>query len=182
MKMAQQDKESAILSITEDMIRDGGYNSFSFRSIADAVGIKSSSVHYHFATKEDLGVAVTERYTQKFIGSLGSPAELIEKGIDPIESYVAAFRAALIEDSRMCLCGMLGAELSVLPSRVAEQVTLFFDKNIKWLEEAFKAKGNSDAARSKAIHVLSLLEGAMISSNAMGDIAVFDLAAGSIAE
>jgi TetR/AcrR family transcriptional repressor of nem operon len=40
-----QDKEAAILKVTESMIRDGGYNSFSFRSIADAVGIKSSSVH-----------------------------------------------------------------------------------------------------------------------------------------
>ena len=53
-------KEQAILKITEEMVRRGGYNGFSFREIAKQVGIKSSSVHYHFPTKEDLGVAVAK--------------------------------------------------------------------------------------------------------------------------
>ena len=67
----KQDKELAILETTEEMVRQGGYNSFSFRNIASVVGIKSSSVHYYFNTKEDLGVAVTKFYTDKFLNALG---------------------------------------------------------------------------------------------------------------
>ena len=52
------------------MIRQGGYHGFSFRNIADAVGIKSSSVHYHFETKEKLGIATTKRYADNFIQRL----------------------------------------------------------------------------------------------------------------
>jgi len=57
-------REHAILEVAQEMVRQGGYNNFSFRNIATAVGIKSSSVHYHFSTKEDLGVAVAKYYTE----------------------------------------------------------------------------------------------------------------------
>ncbi|MEM7678447.1 MAG: TetR/AcrR family transcriptional regulator, partial [Myxococcota bacterium] len=69
--------QDAILKAAEEMVRQGGYNAFSFRAIADVVGIKSSSVHYYFPTKEDLGVAVAKYYTHRFIESLGEPHALI---------------------------------------------------------------------------------------------------------
>ena len=48
-------KREALLKVAEDKVRKGGYNNFSFREIANEVGIKSASVHYHFKTKADLG-------------------------------------------------------------------------------------------------------------------------------
>jgi TetR/AcrR family transcriptional repressor of nem operon len=171
-----KDKEAAILKVTEDMIRDGGYNSFSFRNIADAVGIKSSSVHYHFATKEDLVVAVTKHYTDAFLAALGEPEELRARGQKPIEVYVAAFRCALIADNRLCLCGILGAEMEVLPKRVSKEVKSFFQRNIKWLSRSFEVGSDKKLSNEKAIQALALLEGAMITANAMGDIGVFDSA------
>jgi TetR/AcrR family transcriptional regulator, transcriptional repressor for nem operon len=48
----------AIMDAAELRMRGGGFNGFSFREIADDVGIKSSSVHYHFPTKEKLAAAV----------------------------------------------------------------------------------------------------------------------------
>jgi TetR/AcrR family transcriptional repressor of nem operon len=162
------------------MIRDGGYNSFSFRNIADAVGIKSSSVHYHFATKEDLAVAVTKSYIERFLAGLGPAEDVFAQGVNPIEAYVAAFRRALIDDKRMCLCGILGAEIDVLPPRLAAEVKSFFQSNIKWLSDAYQALGETDLAQSRAIQALSLLEGAMIATNAMGDISVFDSASAAL--
>ncbi len=41
----------SIMDAAELRMRGGGFNGFSFREIADDVGIKSSSVHYHFPTK-----------------------------------------------------------------------------------------------------------------------------------
>ena len=52
-----------ILAAAEQRIRTAGYHGFSFREIAADVGIKSSSVHHYFPTKESLGVAVARRYT-----------------------------------------------------------------------------------------------------------------------
>ncbi len=56
-------KKEAILNAAENKARLGGYNNFSFRELANEVGIKSASVHYHFPTKADLGAELVKRYT-----------------------------------------------------------------------------------------------------------------------
>lgn len=172
----QTDKEKAILEITEEMVRQGGYNGFSFRNIASAVGIKSSSVHYHFATKEDLAVAVTEYYSTRFLASLGDPKKLKADGENPIIKYINAFRNAWLEDKGMCLCGMLGAESEILPERVVAQTQQFFQDNIDWLERAFAVTGYVGDKRVKAIQTLSVLEGAMLISKTHKDLDMFDYA------
>lgn len=172
-------KEQAILEVAEKMVREGGYNAFSFRDIADAVGIKSSSVHYHFRTKADLGAAVARYYTQKFLSHLGDPEELIAEQKNPVAVYVNAFRTALLNDKRMCLCGLLGAEIDGLPPAVGAQTKAFFERNIEWLTKAYTLAGAANA-RGSALQTLALLEGAMIMSNVLEDIQSFDDATESI--
>jgi len=169
-----ENKEEEILKAAESMAREGGYNSFSFRDIATAVGVKSSSVHYHFPTKADLGAAVAEYYTNKFLSNLGDPVQLIADSKDPIKVYVRAFKDALIKDKRMCLCGILGAEIDGLPSKVAVQTKIFFERNIEWLTTAYASKGSKADAKAKAMQTLSLLEGAMITRHVLTDIKAFD--------
>ena len=170
-------KEIAIINVAEEMIRQGGYNNFSFRNIAKAIGIKSSSVHYHFPTKEDLCVAVVRTYTDNFLQALGDPSELVAKGKSPVNRMVKSFRSALVENQSMCLCGMLGAETDALPERVIAENKKFFARNIEWLENALALSGlDKKQAHEKAIQSIALLEGAMIMSNAMADARVFDSA------
>jgi len=172
----RSEREIAILESAEEMVRQGGYNSFSFRNIATAVGIKSSSVHYHFATKEDLGVAVTEYYTEKFLRALGDPDTHQGNGENPVKLYIAAFRNALEEDKGMCLCGMLGAEADGLPERVVDATRAFFDKNVEWLDRAYQAIDFVDQSKQRAIQTLSLLQGAMIVSKTSNSLDLFDAA------
>ena len=76
------DVKTAIMDAAERRMQLGGFGGFSFREIAADVGIKSSSVHYHFPTKEDLAAAVIRRWaeeTSKFID------EELEKDPDPSE-------------------------------------------------------------------------------------------------
>ena len=166
--------EQEILEAAEKMVREGGYNAFSFRDIAKEVGIKSSSVHYHFPTKADLGAAVAKYYTDKFLNHLGTPEELIKNKKDPIKIYIQAFKNALIKDKRMCLCGMLGAEVDGLPPEVAVETKAFFERNIEWLTTAYTLKDGKKDARAKAIQTLALLQGTIIMSNVLSDIKVFD--------
>lgn len=179
-KEPMESKETQILEAAEQMVREGGYNAFSFREIAATVGIKSSSVHYHFPTKADLGAAVAAYYTDKLMNYLGTPEIMVQDGKDPIDMYIKVFRNGLTEDKRMCLFGMLGAEIKGLPSQVSAQTKVFFERNIEWLTKAYTIKGSTEEARSKAVQTISLLEGAMIASNVMNDIKVFDQATASI--
>jgi AcrR family transcriptional regulator len=110
-------KAGEILDSAERQARRRGYNGFSFRDLAADVGIKSASVHYHFPTKAELGAAVAQRYTERFMAHLGDPADPEVAPDALLERYVAAFRRALVRDRQMCLCGLLGAEVESLPPR-----------------------------------------------------------------
>ena len=56
-----KDVKTAIMDAAERRMQLGGFGGFSFREIAADVGIKSSSVHYHFPTKVALGGSEARR-------------------------------------------------------------------------------------------------------------------------
>lgn len=168
-------KRDEILDAAEAMIRTGGYNAFSTRDVADAVGIKAASVHYYFPTKADIGVAVTERYTARFIEGLGDPGGFRGKPNEAIARYADAFRRALIRDGKLCLCAVLGAEIGGLPEDVSGRTRIFFERNLIWLAAAIRSKGMpKEKAMSMAMLVLASLEGAMILSKSLDNDAVFE--------
>ncbi len=176
-------KAGEILDIAERLVRRNGYNGFSFRDIASAAGIKSASVHYHFPAKSDLGAAVARRYTERFMAALGDPGA----SRDPMNTYVAAFRAGLTQDGQMCLCGVLGAENTALPAEVAGEAKRFCELNTAWLERALSRPGQLGAAedaslRRQALVILSALEGAMIVARNLGNLTVFDEIATGLTE
>lgn len=168
-------KKEALLKAAEDKVRLGGYNNFSFREIATEVGIKSASVHYHFPTKADLGAEVAHQYTNAFLAALGDVDEIKADNRNPIDVYTQLFRNALLNDNKMCLCGLLGAQNESLPDKVRVEVKRFFDLNLTWLQKAHEANGESEPLHA-AIMTISLLEGAMMISKALDDHSYFKLA------
>jgi TetR/AcrR family transcriptional repressor of nem operon len=182
-------KAEEILNSAERLARRRGYNGFSFRDLAEEVGIKSASVHYHFPTKANLGAAVAQRYTERFIAGLGDPDD---PGAGPralLERYVDAFRRALVRDRQMCLCGMLGAEVESLPPEVASEVRTFFELNVEWLAAVLSRRaggapgngvpedgvpGDRTMAERQALTILAMLEGALVVARTMRRDEVFD--------
>ncbi len=173
------DTTKRILDIAERTARQGGYNSFSFREIAAEIGIKSASVHYHFPTKEILGEALAERYTNRFLETLGAPDT--DSPQEMLRRYVATYGKALKNDGLMCLCGMFGAEIDHLPDSVARKTRSFFERNMAWLEHVCVASGLGEkAAHQRAAHMIASLEGAMILARSMRDDTIFDAVAADL--
>ena len=168
-------KKEALLKAAEHKVRIGGYDNFSFRELANEVGIKSASVHYHFPTKADLGAELASQYTDAFLAALGDPDAIHADGKNPIEAYTRLFHHALTTDNKMCLCGLLGAQGESLPDKVRTQVTRFFDENLAWLKHAHTLNGEDDPEYA-AITTISLLQGAMMISKALDDHRHFERA------
>ncbi|MEO9944560.1 MAG: TetR/AcrR family transcriptional regulator [Paraglaciecola sp.] len=168
-------KKEELLKIAEDKVRAGGYSNFSFRELANEVGIKSASVHYHFPTKADLGAELAHQYTDAFMAALGDVDQIKAQDKNPIDTYTQIFKHALLNDNKMCLCGLLGAQNESLPEKVQTEVKRFFSKNLAWLTAAHIANGESDPEQA-AITTVSLLEGAMMISKALNDHSYFKLA------
>ena len=161
-----------LLDAASSLVQTRGYNGFSFHDLAAAVGITTASIHYHFPTKADLGQQLVKRYTAEFMAALGDPkaSSLSQR----LRHYVGLFRAALSE-GRMCLCGMVGAEVDGVPAEVSAEVREFFRANELWLMQVFEGAGAHTAtARGKARLFLSALEGAMLIARASGDTGSFD--------
>lgn len=162
-KQQKQDKRGEILDAAERRARSSGYNGFSFRDLADDVGIKSASVHYHFPTKEALGTAITERYTARSVESLGDAQGLSEA--EAFDRVAGLFLHSHEVDDLMCLCGMFGAEAAGLPDALVVEVRAYFDALIDWLSAAFKGQGRTVRAEL----VVASLEGALIMSRVRKD-------------
>src|ERR1700684_364949 len=160
------DAKIAIMDAAERRMQQGGFGGFSFREIAADVGIKSSSVHYHFPTKEDLAAAVIRRwaeYTSELID------KELEKDPDPVRVWRKAFRGTAYSEAHMCPCTVLGAASQDLPEPVAKEVKGFF----KMCQDKLVAEGLSP---SRAAEVLATITGALVVANALGDTAEYDRA------
>ena len=102
-----------ILDAAELRMRKQGYNAVSFRDIASDVGIKSSSLHYHFPKKADLGLALVTRYTESFHSVLNAETRLALDPAKSIQIFIDLHRRALKDQGLLCLCAVFGAEGNV---------------------------------------------------------------------
>jgi TetR/AcrR family transcriptional repressor of nem operon len=156
---------NSILDAAERRIRIGGFGGFSFRDIAAEVGVKSSSVHYHFPTKESLVAAVVRRYAT-WVSSYMDKA--IKAEPDPIKAWRKAFRNTL-RTKKMCPCTVLGASALDLPPEVAKEVQAFYEMCIAKME----AQGIKP---DQATELLAALTGALVVANALHDLDAYDRA------
>jgi TetR/AcrR family transcriptional regulator, transcriptional repressor for nem operon len=158
---------TAILDVAEQLAQTRGYNGFSYADIAAQLGVTKASLHYHYPSKAELGRALIERYRGIFGAALEGIDQHTRGPQEKLRRYVGLYNSVLNND-RMCLCGMLAAEHSTLPAPMQEGLKLFFDANERWLTSVL-ADGQrtgkfrfAESARDRARVLLGALEGAML--------------------
>jgi TetR/AcrR family transcriptional repressor of nem operon len=171
------DTRETIMAIARKMVQARGYNGLSFRELGKEVGVKSASIHYHFPTKGDLGAALAKRYTEdglEYLSGLRSSSDDVDMWM---KGYTEIFRMALVNDNRMCLCGIMAAEYDDLPQEVRTEVDGFTDLNVRWLTEVLsvcRPKLDADGRERQALAIYAAVEGAQLVARGRGDISVFD--------
>ena len=176
---------SRALDTAERLVQVRGFNGFSYADIAAELQITKASLHYHFATKADLGEALINRYSARFFQALAE----VDAGGAAAPAKLAAYAklyADVLSEQKMCLCGMLAAEYPTLPLPMQTAVVGFFDHNEGWLEAVLE-QGRQERslvfagpARDTARMIVSGLEGAMLVTRPYRDAARFQVAAASL--
>jgi TetR/AcrR family transcriptional regulator, transcriptional repressor for nem operon len=175
------DMRSTLIDVAIGQVRRLGYSAFSYADLADAVGIRKPSIHHHFPTKEDLGVAIVAAYTEGLSEQLDRIDAKTDDMIERLRAYSRLYREGL-EAERGCLCGMLASEVAVLPRRVQASVRQFFGMNLRWIERVLRdgrSKGtlrDGVEPRVAARTVLATLQGALFLALSLEDTAAFDQA------
>lgn len=179
------DTATRILDVAERLAQMRGFNGFSYADIAIELGITKAALHYHFATKADLGEMLIGRYAARFDQALTAIDASTPGAAAKLRGYAELY-ADVLRNQRMCLCGMLAAEYPTLPGAMQASVVSFFDQNEAWLQNVLE-QGRSDGSlhftgspRDAARMIISCLEGAMLVTRPYGDIPRFQDAAASL--
>jgi TetR/AcrR family transcriptional repressor of nem operon len=166
----------AILAAAKTAAQHHGYSGINFRSIGEAVGVKSASIYYHFPNKAELGAAVAERYWQDTAQVLQAIRESNPDPIHCLEAYPSIFRMSLEDGNRLCLSSFMAAEHDDLPEEVKREVKAFADTNVAWLTQVLgdAGVGNTQACERRARAIYTAVAGAQLIARTRLDIGLFD--------
>ena len=175
---AVPDTPQRILDVAERLVQTRGFNGFSYADIAEAMKVTKASLHYHFPSKAELGRRLIERYERNFLAALATIDEQAKDSRDKLRRYAAIY-GSVLQDDRMCLCGMLAAEFGTLPEGMRVEMRHYFDANEQWLVGVLK-QGKKDKTlkfagtpAETAQGLIGSLEGAMMIARSYGDPARF---------
>src|ERR1700738_341704 len=166
----------AILAAARRTAQAHGYSGLNFRDLADEVGIKAASIHYHFPSKADLGAAVGGRYCEDTAAHLESMLAGTSDPFRCLQQYPDIFRKSLESDNRLCLCSFMAAEYDDLPEAVKKEVRTFADVNVAWLSKVLSAAAVVDSGESeqRARAIFAAVAGAQLMARSRSDISLFD--------
>lgn len=125
--VTEHSNAGTIIDAAEKRVRSASFPALSFRDIAQDVGVKSASVHYHFRKKEDSGEALIDNYTERFRINL---EKIDRRDLNlAIDEFVSLYADGLIIDEAICMCAILGAEALGLPPSIKDRTKGFFEMN-----------------------------------------------------
>lgn len=172
----------SLLDCAERAVRQHGYNGFSYANLAHEIGIRKASIHYHFATKADLGLALIARYSERFFETLSDIRAADGSAAEQVRSYIQIYRDALAEGEQVCLCVALSAGRDSLSADILDQLNQFHSQSIDWLTQVFERATQDSTISGCALPIedatatLALVEGAQLLARARKDVSLFDQA------
>ncbi len=168
-----------VLDIAEALVQTRGYNAFSYADVSRAVGVRKASLHHHYPTKAHLGLALITRYHAAFMGALADIESTCDTAPRRLAHYTELY-GSVLRRGRMCMCGMLAADVATLPKPMRDRIASFFAENEHWLTRVLAAgKKRGEIAfegtpASMATFFVSSLEGAMLVARGSGNPEPFD--------
>lgn len=165
------DRKSEILDGARKLIREYGYDGFSYQDLSAMIGITKASIHYHFPSKEVLGIAVLDsiyeelNYTRQVLKSIDS-AEL------KLQTFINAY-LGIVDIKLICPISSMHVSWNRVPVKLKtrlKEVTAFEIEKLKEVIEFGQKQGvfkQDSSAEIQAITILATLKGAIQYSRAL---------------
>lgn len=110
-------RRDEILAHTEELIQIHGFNGFSYQDLSSRLGIRKASIHYHFPSKEDLGIAYCDHKKQA-LTDFKNQLETIPSDLERLDTYLGFF--SCLKGKGMCTINALQSDISAMPERLKE--------------------------------------------------------------
>ena len=132
-----------LLTVAADLLQRVGYASFSFRDLAEAVGIRAASVHYHFPTKADLGVALVDWFRAQSDPQMAALCQAYPNVRERLLALSEQVAEHTCTNGKSCPINLLLSEFSVLPENLQIKVRAWVDDCLagmaSWLDQGRNA-------------------------------------------
>lgn len=164
------DKRERLTAAAATLAYTRGLERTTLGDLADEAGVAPGSVYYYFKSKDDVGRAVVDSLLERYQVLLDE----WEQSDDPRErlsSYIDMHvRDAGTIQSYGCPIGSLCTELRKISTDLGDEAAGIFRMTIAWAAEQFTTLGyGEDAARARALHLVTGIQGAAVLSNSLGD-------------
>ncbi|AUH51373.1 TetR/AcrR family transcriptional regulator [Chromobacterium sp. ATCC 53434] len=126
----KNDTRKRILDLAEELLLTRGFNGFSYQHISSALGVRNAAIHYHFPKKNDLGVALIQRYRRRFQRFIEQQQEW--DAPRRLESYFGLSDQYYQQRKQICPSGILSTEFQTLPDDMREEAAAFIDEMRQW--------------------------------------------------
>lgn len=169
-----ENSKKTILNLAESLLQDKGFNGFSYANISAELGVKNAAIHYHFPSKEDLGIAVIHRYRERFKLWINNSRVKDLSSLDKLNWFFKIYDDFRVDNGKVCLVGSLEAEFNSIPEGLRKEVEALHREMLVWLEATLKEGKEAGVFQfngtpaSKAALIYSSVQGALQMARALG--------------
>lgn len=137
-KISGQTKERIIIESAKLFARES-YSTVSIKSIAEKIGIKTSSIYNHFASKEDILETILLRFRDNYIWYFENQKETVAQE-NTVEGIMDIMFASLRKiDNEFMYCGMTIIMKEQFHNKLAKELAakLFYSDSIAYMKASF---------------------------------------------
>ena len=133
------DRKTEILETAAELLESKSFAAFSYQHLADRLGIRKASIHHHFPTKDDLGLALLQWYQANgdailaHVGEGRTPGETVAAILDLTEEVL------LDTNARVCPSGAFEIDSDALSDAMCDGIRSLKQRYIQHLADLLAA-------------------------------------------
>jgi len=172
MKARTETKEK-IVELGTDLMKSIGYPSLSYHQISCKLGIKNAAVHYHFPSKESLGLEILTDAIISFEEVISNVSGL--GSWEKLDLFFKNYRRHLESNNKICLIGASASDYQELPESMQTAATEYLVLVKGWFVELLdkgRKEGNfhfKGEPENKAAVIVSALAGGLQHARLIGN-------------
>ena len=142
------DTKTKALDLGREYLQTLGFSGFSFQTIADTLGIKKASLHYYFASKEEMGLALLSDYEESHKAWATKVQELPSK--TKLEKMVKGFKSLSSKNHMICPVGSFTSDYHSTTPKMKKKIRQFHFVVRDWLSETIE-QGKKEGTIRKSL-------------------------------
>lgn len=171
---SKKNTKHEIMCRAKQLLLSRGFNGFSYKDIAQKLGIKNAAIHYHFPCKADLGRSLIEDQLLAFRQRVAQAKAANTSNKMQVEAYFRWIKDSHENPGNLCHIGAVVADFDQLTEDMRKLCSQLIEEFQAWLADTlergrelgeFKFSGDASA---KAIDIIASIQGARQLSRVTG--------------